>query len=82
MRPVEGVLQTTVINPSATDSDALSTVVFVLPPEASRQVLREFPDTRALLFLGPAPASGCVAINWQGNPCSARPPSQQKEAQP
>jgi len=82
MRPVEGVLQTTVISPSATDSDALSTVVFVLPPEASRKLLREFSDTRALLFLGPAPASGCVAINWQGNPCSARPPSQQKEAQP
>ena len=28
--PVEGVLQTTVIDPSATDSDALSTIVFVL----------------------------------------------------
>ena len=39
MRPVEGMLQTTVIDPSATDSDALSTVVFVLGPEASRKLL-------------------------------------------
>ncbi len=82
MRPVEGVLQTTVISPSATDSDALSTVVFVLPPEASRQVLKDLPNTQALIFLGPAPASGCVAINWQGNPCPPRPPTQQKEPQP
>jgi len=86
MRPVEGVLQTTVISPSATDSDALSTVVFVLPPEASRRALRGLPGTEALIFLGPAagpaPAGGCVAINWQGDPCSPKSPSQQKEPHP
>ncbi len=79
MRPVEGVLQTTVISPSATDSDALSTVVFVLSPEASRRVLKSLPGTEALIFEGPAPASGCVAINWPGQPCFSKPASPPKE---
>jgi thiamine biosynthesis lipoprotein len=74
MRPVEGMLQTTVINPSATDSDALSTVVFVFDPSASRQLLASMPETQALIFTQPkrssSPAS-CTAINWTGNPCEA-----------
>lgn len=74
MRPVEGVLQTTVISPSATDSDALSTVVFVLRPEASRRVLENLPETQALIFLGPGTSSACVAIDWRGQPC--RPETQ------
>ena len=88
MRPVEGVLQTTVISPSATDSDALSTVVFVLPPEASRRVLETLPETQALIFRGPGAvqASGagseCVAINWPGHPCASESPSQQEETHP
>src|SRR6202041_1116811 len=53
MRPVEGVLQTTVIDPSATDSDALSTVVFVLDPSASRQLLASTPNAQALIFIQP-----------------------------
>ena len=85
MRPVEGVLQTTVISPSAMDSDALSTVVFVLPPSASRRVLDMRPEDEALIFLGPA-ASGaggeCVAINWPGQPCSSQTKLQKKETQP
>ena len=88
MRPVEGVLQTTVISPSATDSDALSTVVFVLPPSASRRVLDMRPEDEALIFLGPEASQGsgasgeCVAINWPGRPCDAHAPSQKKETQP
>lgn len=83
LRPMEGVLQSTVISPSATDSDALSTVVFVLPPEASRQLLTSMPNTEALLFRGPTPVSDCIAINWQGQPCSpnhssSKSPSQEK----
>lgn len=73
MRPVEGVLQTTVISPSATDSDALSTVVFVLPPEAARRVLAAHPEVQAIIFRGPASANDCIAINWAGKPCSSRP---------
>jgi thiamine biosynthesis lipoprotein len=76
MRPVEGMLQTTVIDRSATDSDALSTVIFVLGPNASRQLLASMPDTQALIFNqthSPPSASSCTAINWTGAPCGASP---------
>jgi FAD:protein FMN transferase len=69
MRPVEGMLQTTVIDPSATDSDALSTVVFVLNSEASRKLLASRPGTQALIFS----QSSCTAINWTGDPCLEPP---------
>ena len=88
MRPVEGVLQTTVISPSATDGDALSTVVFVLPPSASRRVLDMRPDDEALIFLGsgsyqaPGAPGECVAINWPGRPCEAHASFEKKETQP
>lgn len=82
MRPVEGMLQTTVISPSATDSDALSTVVFVLSPQASRAVLRPLPGTQALIFRGPGPPNDCIAINWHGHPCSFNSSSQPKEMNP
>ena len=74
MRPVEGMLQTTVINPSATDSDALSPVVFVLYPAASRRLLASMPDTQALIFSQTGQSSSgpsCTAINWTGKPCEA-----------
>lgn len=82
MRPVEGVLQSTVISPSATDSDALSTVVFVLPPEASGRVLAPLHDTQVLLFRGPTAPRDCIAINWQGSPCSSEAQQQKKETAP
>jgi FAD:protein FMN transferase len=69
MRPVEGMLQTTVINPSATDSDALSTVVFVLDPAASRRLLASMPGTQALIFNRSPSGPSCTAINWSGEPC-------------
>jgi len=77
MRPVDGMLQTTVIDPSATDSDALSTVVFVLGPNPSRQLLASMPDTQALIFNQPSQSSSppsapsCTAINWTGQSCGA-----------
>jgi FAD:protein FMN transferase len=74
MRPVEGRLQTTVINPSATDSDALSTVVFVLDPAASGRLLVSMPETRALIFNQALSApSSCTAINWSGESCRTSP---------
>jgi thiamine biosynthesis lipoprotein len=81
MRPVEGMLQTTVIDPSATDSDALSTVVFVLDPSASRRLLTSMPETQALIFRQSSQSSqspshaSCTAINWTGNPCEASSPA-------
>lgn len=78
MRPVESMLQTTVINPSATDSDALSTVVFVLDPVASRKLLASMPETQALIFSQSVQSTShasCTAINWTGNPCEASSPA-------
>ncbi|ADW68892.1 FAD:protein FMN transferase [Granulicella tundricola] len=70
MRPVEGVLQTTVVSESATDSDALSTVVFVLPPERARAVLKPFGSVRALIFLNATTPESCISINWPGGVCA------------
>ncbi len=39
LRPVEGRLQATVIAPSATDSDALSNVMFVLDGAGHKRVM-------------------------------------------
>jgi thiamine biosynthesis lipoprotein len=69
LRPVEGRLQTTVINPSATDSDALSTVVFVLDPAASRRLLVSMPKTQALIFNESLSGPSCTSINWSGESC-------------
>jgi thiamine biosynthesis lipoprotein len=82
MRPVEGMLQTTVIDPSATDSDALSTVVFVLNPEASRRLLATHPDSKALIFSQHSSGPDCFAINWPGDPCGPLSSRSQKESHP
>jgi FAD:protein FMN transferase len=70
MRPVEGVLQTSVISPSATDSDALSTVVFVATADESRELLAPSTDTRALIFRAASSPNDCIAIHWPGSPCA------------
>ena len=44
LRPVEGRLQATVIAPSATDSDALSNVMFVLDAAGRRRVMASLPQ--------------------------------------
>jgi thiamine biosynthesis lipoprotein len=50
MRPVEGRVQVSVIDPSATASDALSNVVFVGTPEESVARLKRYaPEARALI---------------------------------
>jgi len=82
MRPVEGMLQTTVIDPSATDSDALSTVVFVLRPKASKRVLATHSDSRALIFSQHSSGPDCFAINWPGDPCIPLSSHSQKESHP
>jgi thiamine biosynthesis lipoprotein len=72
MRPVEGVLQSTVIDPSATDSDALSTVVFVLGADSSRKLMKSIPEAEALVFRKPAAGPACLAMNWQDDVCAAQ----------
>lgn len=54
-RPAEGLLSATVICPSATLADGLSTTLFVLGPEAGLELLRlRYPDVEAVLVLPPA----------------------------
>jgi len=79
LRPVEGMLQSTVISPSATDSDALSTVVFILSAKESRRVLGPISGTSALIFAQPSSEPTCVAIQWAGNPCHQFSSSSPKE---
>lgn len=64
LRPVEGMLQATVIAPSATDSDALSNVLFVLGPIGGAEILRDRPQHSALILSGKIPVVQCDAIRW------------------
>jgi thiamine biosynthesis lipoprotein len=51
LRPVEGRLQATVIASSATDSDALSNVMFVLDTAGRRRVMALLPRSDAALVV-------------------------------
>jgi thiamine biosynthesis lipoprotein len=67
-RPMEDVLQSSVIDPSATDSDALSTVVFVMEPEAAKRLLAARAQTEFLVLR----ANGaCDSLHWRGAICRA-----------
>jgi thiamine biosynthesis lipoprotein len=67
LRPVEGVLQVTVTDPSATDSDALSNVLFVLGPAQGRLVLRDRPSDSALIARPGKQTAIYEAIRWKGS---------------
>lgn len=70
-RPVEGMLQTTVITPKATDSDALSTAVFVMGPQPSAKLLDKIAGASALLVTNKIGVEQIVKIRWpndQGSP--------------
>jgi len=62
--PVEGILQTTVIAPSAETADLLSTAVFVLGPDAAETFLERHPGTGALLVIGQRAAPITRTIRW------------------
>lgn len=82
LMPVEDVLQSTVITPSATDSDALSTVVFVLPPEQSREVLGRMQATQAILFRSVPFVPTCTVFAASASICDAHTPLPQKGVRP
>ena len=65
LRPVEGVQQVTIIDPSGTSSDALSNALFVLPPEQSARLLASLPQDRALIVTGTEDHRVCTAIRWR-----------------
>ncbi len=68
--PIQGVLQTTVIAPEATDSDALSTAMFVMGPEAGRQLLKSVPGASAFWVLGNSKAPRTATWHWPGHDCT------------
>jgi thiamine biosynthesis lipoprotein len=71
--PVQSMLQTTVITPSATDSDALSTAIFVLGPERGKKLLESIPQTGALWVQGNDPnAIQTTSWHWPGSVNSKR----------
>jgi len=68
LRPVEGRLHVSIIDPSATTSDALSNVLFVDAPAESLAFLERYaPDARALLVSGNPAAPLCTAFRWHGS---------------
>jgi thiamine biosynthesis lipoprotein len=67
LQPVDNMVQTTVIDPSATDSDALSASLFVLGAEGSRQLAAKMPRVDALVLTGHGDVDGCITIRWPGS---------------
>jgi FAD:protein FMN transferase len=69
-RPVEGMLQTSVIAPDATTTDALSTTFFVLGPGRARAMLAKMPNFSAFWITGSANAPRLAKWHWRGTGCS------------
>jgi thiamine biosynthesis lipoprotein len=67
LQPVDNMVQTPVIDPSATDSDALSASLFVLGAEASQQLAAKMPEIRALILAGHTHVDQCTSIRWPGS---------------
>ena len=66
LRPVEGRLQVSVVDPSATASDALSNVAFVLSPAQTRDTLRRAaPESEALMVSSKDGEVSCSAFRWR-----------------
>lgn len=65
LRPVEGRVQVTIVDPSATASDALSNVLFVDDPDRSFQILREYaPEAHALVLSRKDGRLQCALFRW------------------
>lgn len=64
--PVEGVLQTTVIAGDGTTTDALSTSIFVLGPEAGEKLLETVPHSSGLWVVGEAAHPRVLSWRWRG----------------
>jgi len=66
LQPVEGRIHVSIIDPSATTSDALSNVLFVDTPAESLAFLERYaPEARALMISGKAGIPRCMVIRWQ-----------------
>jgi thiamine biosynthesis lipoprotein len=68
MRPVEGRVQVSIVDPSATASDALSNVLFVETPKQSLATLRTFaPRSRAIIVSDGSGKPVCTTFRWIGS---------------
>ena len=64
-KPVQGVLQTTLIASDSTTTDALSNAMFVMGPEAGQQLLASVEQSRGLWILGEPDSQRCTRWRWQ-----------------
>jgi thiamine biosynthesis lipoprotein len=64
-KPVQGVLQTTLIASDSTTTDALSNAMFVMGPEAGQQLLASVEQSRGLWILGEPDSQRCARWRWQ-----------------
>jgi thiamine biosynthesis lipoprotein len=71
--PVQGTLQTTVITPNATDSDALSLIMFVMGPDKSEKLLEEIPGSSGMWVLGEPQKSNVIQWRWPGTAAMPSP---------
>jgi thiamine biosynthesis lipoprotein len=76
--PVQGTLQTTVITPNATASDALSLIMFVMGPDKSEKVLDAIPATSGMWVLGKPQASRIIQWHWPGTSARTAPQGPQE----
>lgn len=77
-KPVEGVLQATLIAKDSTTTDVLSNAIFVLGPESGKNLLADVADARALWALEEDRPESQRVVTWQwldcGSPtCHAEP---------
>ncbi len=63
-KPVEGVLQTTILAPSTEDSDALSTATFVMGKDGLKRILSMYPHSAGLLVLRSSERPEYVSYEW------------------
>jgi thiamine biosynthesis lipoprotein len=67
--PVQGMLQTTVIAPTGTESDALSTTMFVMGPAKGRKLLESIPNTSAVWITHNTNEPHFEQWHWPGRLC-------------
>ena len=67
--PVQGMLQTTVIAATGTDSDALSTAMFVMGPTAGGKLLRSMPGTSGIWIVESVGQPQIEQWQWPGRVC-------------
>jgi len=74
-RPVQGVLQTTLIASDSTTTDALSNAMFVMGPQAGMKMLATVPHTRGLWILDEMESQRLVHWQWPNSAGDSHTPT-------